>query len=164
MFFNSIILGSLYHGDHLSRAVYARITELEALPPLFHLNRPLLSGISNPESRQPGKAPNFSVNWGIGDEGLEVITAMQGKTEQGQKSRLCKQEMFKHFSNLYSKISSVTSQTVTSSPRNYTEAKSAVMDYQITKQQLFKAFQKAGLGNWVKKPVEQDQFDNNSPE
>lgn len=44
IYFSSIILGSLYHGDHLSRAVYQRIAEIEDLPPLYTLNRPLLSG------------------------------------------------------------------------------------------------------------------------
>lgn len=44
IYFSSIILGSLYHADHLSRAMYQRITELEDLPQPFNLNRPLLSG------------------------------------------------------------------------------------------------------------------------
>lgn len=44
IYFSSIILGSLYHADHLSRAVYQRITEIEDLPQSFSLNRPLLSG------------------------------------------------------------------------------------------------------------------------
>lgn len=44
VYFSSIILGSLYHGDHLSRAVYQRIASIEDLPPLYVLNKPLLSG------------------------------------------------------------------------------------------------------------------------
>lgn len=44
VYFSSIILGSLYHGDHLSRAMYQRISNIEALPPLYSLNKPLLSG------------------------------------------------------------------------------------------------------------------------
>ena len=44
----------------------------------YRLNKPLLTGISNSESRQPGKAPSFSVNWTLGDAGLEVINAMTG--------------------------------------------------------------------------------------
>lgn len=44
IYFSSIILGSLYHADHLSRAMYQRITEIEDLPQSFSLNRPLLSG------------------------------------------------------------------------------------------------------------------------
>ncbi|KAF6384320.1 adenosine deaminase RNA specific B1 [Rhinolophus ferrumequinum] len=89
VYFSSIILGSLYHGDHLSRAVYQRIANIEDLPPLYVLNKPLLSGISNAEARQPGKAPNFSVNWTVGDSAIEVINATTGKDELGRASRLC---------------------------------------------------------------------------
>ncbi|KAM4864348.1 double-stranded RNA-specific editase 1 isoform X5 [Urocitellus parryii] len=89
VYFSSIILGSLYHGDHLSRAMYQRISNIEDLPPLYTLNKPLLSGISNAEARQPGKAPNFSVNWTVGDSALEVINATTGKDELGRPSRLC---------------------------------------------------------------------------
>lgn len=44
IYLSSIILGSLYHGDHLSRAMYQRIANIEDLPPLYTLNKPLLSG------------------------------------------------------------------------------------------------------------------------
>lgn len=43
-------------------------------------------------------------------------------------------------------------------PSSYHEAKQAAVEYHSAKQTLFKAFQKAGLGAWVKKPIEQDQF------
>lgn len=43
-------------------------------------------------------------------------------------------------------------------PAMYCEAKLGAHTYQSVKQQLFKAFQKAGLGIWVRKPPEQDQF------
>lgn len=46
IYFSSIILGSLYHADHLSRAMYQRIADIEDLPQQFTLNRPLLSGQS----------------------------------------------------------------------------------------------------------------------
>ncbi|XP_049730988.1 double-stranded RNA-specific editase 1 isoform X1 [Elephas maximus indicus] len=93
IYFSSIILGSLYHGDHLSRAMYQRIANIEGLPPLYILNKPLLSGISNAEARQPGKAPNFSVNWTVGDSAIEVINATTGKDELGRASRLCSHKL-----------------------------------------------------------------------
>lgn len=43
-------------------------------------------------------------------------------------------------------------------PSSYHEAKQAAVEYHAAKQTLIKAFQKAGLGAWVKKPIEQDQF------
>lgn len=43
-------------------------------------------------------------------------------------------------------------------PSSYHEAKQAASEYHSAKQALIKAFHKAGLGAWVKKPIEQDQF------
>ncbi|KAJ8247066.1 hypothetical protein GJAV_G00258380 [Gymnothorax javanicus] len=161
IYFSSIILGSLYHADHLSRAVYQRVADIEALPRSFILNRPLLSGISNAEARQPGKAPNFSVNWTVGDQGLEVINATTGKDDAGRPSRLCKQALYTRWVRLHSKLSS-TLRIQQPRPSSYHEAKQAALEYHSAKQALMKAFQKAGLGAWVKKPIEQDQFSLNS--
>ncbi|XP_072235363.1 double-stranded RNA-specific editase 1-like [Leuresthes tenuis] len=157
IYFSSIILGSLYHADHLSRAMYQRITEIEFLPQSFSLNRPLLSGISNAEARQPGKAPNFSVNWTVGDHGLEVINATTGKDDLGRPSRLCKHVLYSRWMRLHCKLSSIL-RIRTVRPSSYHEAKQAAVEYHSAKQALFRAFHKAGLGAWVKKPIEQDQF------
>uniref|UniRef100_A0A8C5DW59 Double-stranded RNA-specific editase 1-like n=1 Tax=Gouania willdenowi TaxID=441366 RepID=A0A8C5DW59_GOUWI len=157
IYFSSIILGSLYHADHLSRAMYQRITEIEDLPKSFSLNKPLLSGISNTEARQPGKAPNFSVNWGVGDQGLEVINATTGKDDLSRPSRLCKHALYSRWMRLHCKLSPIL-RIKTGGPSSYHEAKQAALEYHFAKQMLFRAFHKAGLGAWVKKPIEQDQF------
>ena len=49
----------------------------------FRLNIPRLNLLSSPEKRQPGKAPNYSVNWttGLQDDQLEIIDAMKGKEQ-----------------------------------------------------------------------------------
>ncbi|KAJ8349646.1 hypothetical protein SKAU_G00247760 [Synaphobranchus kaupii] len=161
IYFSSIILGSLYHADHLSRAMYQRIADIEDLPQQFTLNRPLLSGISNAEARQPGKAPNFSVNWAIGDQALEVINATTGKDDMGRPSRLCKHALYSRWVRLHSKLSP-TLRIKVSKPSSYHEAKQAAEEYHTAKQTLIKAFHKAGLGAWVKKPTEQDQFSSGS--
>lgn len=44
-------------------------------------------------------------------------------------------------------------------PSLYCEAKLGARTYQAVKQQLFRAFQKAGLGTWVQKPPEQEHFE-----
>ncbi|CAI9588558.1 unnamed protein product [Staurois parvus] len=157
IYFSSIILGSLYHGDHLSRAVYQRIADIEDLPSFYSLNKPLLSGISNAEARQPGKAPSFSVNWTVGDTGLEVINATTGKDEMGRASRLCKHALYSRWMRLYAKLSS-NLRTKIGKPNLYYDTKQSASEYQAAKECVFKAFQKAGLGAWVKKPIEQDQF------
>ncbi|XP_058889430.1 double-stranded RNA-specific editase 1 isoform X2 [Acipenser ruthenus] len=157
IYFSSIILGSLYHADHLSRAMYQRIADIEDLPQSFTLNKPLLSGISNAEARQPGKAPNFSVNWTVGDQALEVINATTGKDDMGRASRLCKHVLYSRWIRLQSKLLS-SLRIKLAKPSSYYEVKQAATEYHSAKQAVIKAFHKAGLGAWVKKPIEQDQF------
>ena len=173
VYVKSIILGSLYHADHLSRAVYARIIEPGNLPTPYKLNRPMLSGISNPESRQPGKAPSFSVNW-LKEDGLkpppaegeapsktamEVVATMQGKTEQGQPSRVCKYQMFGCFLKIWKGgLSRIDGEKDEPRPSLYADAKLASKNYQDAKEAMFKTFDKSGLGTWMKKPMEQDLF------
>uniref|UniRef100_A0A8D0PZJ0 Adenosine deaminase RNA specific B1 n=1 Tax=Sus scrofa TaxID=9823 RepID=A0A8D0PZJ0_PIG len=147
VYFSSIILGSLYHGDHLSRAMYQRISNIEALPPLYSLNKPLLSGISNAEARQPGKAPNFSVNWTVGDSTLEVINL----------SIICRSSHSLYLSWTDGVPSNLLRSKITK-PNVYHESKLAAKEYQAAKACLLRAFIKAGLGAWVEKPTEQDQF------
>ncbi|XP_071788126.1 double-stranded RNA-specific editase 1-like isoform X1 [Asterias amurensis] len=158
VYLNSVILGSLYHSDHLSRALYGRLGALEELPASFHHNHPMLSGVSNTQSRQPGKAPNFSVNWTEKDAELEVINATTGKQEVGQPSRVCKSSLFQTFKSLYGKLSTTTEQQATP-PRTYAEAKALAVDYNQAKAVMVQGFEKAGLGAWIKKPMEQDLFE-----
>lgn len=68
--------------------------------------RPCLSvpGISNAEARQPGKAPNFSVNWTVGDSAIEVINATTGKDELGRASRLCKHALYCRWMRVHGKV------------------------------------------------------------
>ncbi|KAM6162846.1 double-stranded RNA-specific editase 1 isoform 1-T1 [Erethizon dorsatum] len=157
IYFSSIILGSLYHGDHLSRAMYQRISNIEDLPPLYTLNKPLLSG-NNAEARQPGKAPNFSVNWTVGDSTIEVINATTGKDELGRASRLCKHALYCRWMRVHGKVPPHSQRSRITKPTTYHESKLAAREYQAAKARLFTAFIKAGLGAWVEKPTEQDQF------
>ncbi|NP_001153702.1 double-stranded RNA-specific editase 1 isoform X8 [Homo sapiens] len=133
IYFSSIILGSLYHGDHLSRAMYQRISNIEDLPPLYTLNKPLLSGISNAEARQPGKAPNFSVNWTVGDSAIEVINATTGKDELGRASRLCKHALYCRWMRVHGKVPSHLLRSKITKPNVYHESKLAAKEYQAAK-------------------------------
>ncbi|XP_050407486.1 double-stranded RNA-specific editase 1 isoform X2 [Patella vulgata] len=159
IYLDSIILGSLYHSDHLSRAVYSRIGTITNLDLPFRLNRPFLSGISNPESRLPGKAPSFSISWCVGDPELEVVNATTGKTESVEPPKVCKASLFKQFLKLYGKLPSYYVQSGDAQAKCYSDAKKMVTDYQTAKMNMIKAFQQAGLGVWVQKPDEQDQFE-----
>ncbi|KAM9307868.1 double-stranded RNA-specific editase B2 [Gastrophryne carolinensis] len=157
IYMHSIIVGSLHHTGHLSRVMSHRIEDIGHLPGPYRHNHPLLSGLSNAEARQPGKSPNFSINWISGNSDLEIISTTTGKKSCGNPSRLCKHLLYLRWSRLYGKLSARTTSNP-EVPSIYCEAKLLGSQYQLVKQQLFKAIQKAGLGTWVKKPPEQDQF------
>ncbi|XP_075407014.1 double-stranded RNA-specific editase B2 [Tenrec ecaudatus] len=157
VYLHSIIVGSLHHTGHLSRVMSHRTEDIGQLPTSYHHNQPLLSGVSNAEARQPGKSPPFSMNWIVGNAELEIINATTGKRDCGGSSRLCKHVFSARWARLYGKLSTRTP-SHGDMPSMYCEAKRGASTYQSVKQQLFRAFQKAGLGTWVRKPPEQDQF------
>ncbi|XP_062956684.1 double-stranded RNA-specific editase B2 [Cynocephalus volans] len=157
VYLHSIVVGSLHHTGHLSRVMSHRMEDIGQLPAAYRHNRPLLSGVSNAEVRQPGKSPHFSVNWVVGSADLEIINATTGRRSCGGSSRLCKHVFSARWARLYGRLSTrIPSHGDT--PSMYCEAKWGAHAYQSVKQQLFRAFQKAGLGTWVQKPPEQDQF------
>ncbi|XP_073533748.1 double-stranded RNA-specific editase B2 isoform X1 [Phyllobates terribilis] len=157
IYVHSIIVGSLHHTGHLSRVMSHRLEEIGKLPAPYRHNHPLLSGVSNVQARQPGKSPSFSINWIMGSPELEFINATTGKRSCGGPSRLCKHLLYVRWSRLYEKLSS-RGPSQEEMPSVYSEAKMVNPTYQCVKQQLFKVIQKSGLGTWVKKPPEQDQF------
>ena len=56
----SVIVGSLYHSEHLTRAAYGRLsnsTITNQLPDGYRLNFPTLCGITCSEGRQTGRLP-----------------------------------------------------------------------------------------------------------
>lgn len=83
IYLHSITLGSLFHPNHMFRAVAGRMQNtIDGLQEPYRLNVPRLNLVSSPEVRHPGKAPNYSVNWTLGRENkLEVIDAMKGKEQ-----------------------------------------------------------------------------------
>jgi len=161
VYLSSIIVGSLYHGTHLMRAMYGRIkfeSSVE-LPASYHLNFPLLSPVSNPETRSIQKATSFAYVWLIADGNFnekcpltEVISTTSGKLENGVASKLCKAEMFRLF------IEVMKASCNYKLPATYADAKLMATEYQQVKAMLYDSFKKSMLGTWVKKPLEQDQF------
>lgn len=178
IYFYSITLGSLFHPSHMFRAMAGRIQAcLPDLPDGYMLSVPRLNLLSSPEVRQPGKAPNYSVNWALGYDNPEIIDAMKGKDqEKSTASRLAKISLFRRFLKLATskklipitvpfKSESKNNQNLFEFWRNqkmdmstYSEAKKSAEHFQKAKDGLFSAFLKAGLGTWVKKPMEQDEF------
>ncbi|KAB0384993.1 hypothetical protein FD755_006910 [Muntiacus reevesi] len=157
VYLHSIVVGSLRHTGHFSRVMSHRTQDVGQLPASYRHNRPLLSGVSQAEAREPGKAPHFSVNWVVGTADVEVIDATTGRRSCGRSSRLCKHRLSARWARLYGKLSTRIPRHG-DTPSMYCEAKLGARTYQAVKQQLCRAFQKAGLGTWVRKPPEQDQF------
>lgn len=163
IYLESVVLGSLYNPGHMQRAMWGRLERRLVLPegcaPLFRLHKPRLGAKSSPESRQVNKSPNFSINWTEGCEAPEVVNATTGKVEDGQVSRLAKRNLFERFLKLYGTVPAILEQDPSKPPRLYSEAKHTADIYQRTKKSVSDAFSSAGLGAWVSKPIEADEFD-----
>ena len=96
--------------------------------------------------------------------------------ETSAASRLAKVSLFRRFLKLVasSKLKPLTSELdltnvvdaerredAVAKYRQYCEAKTDAINFQLAKKQLFAAFRSAELGSWVKKPMEQDEFEIN---
>ncbi|XP_022913160.1 double-stranded RNA-specific editase Adar isoform X2 [Onthophagus taurus] len=159
IYIKTVVLGSLFHESHLYRALCGRVANtLQGLPPPFRLNRPTMCLVTSFETRHPTKAPSFSTNWTIGQDAVEVVNTTSGRTDHGT-SRVCKQIFAQKFVELCR--SGLTSITGVHNQRFncYCDAKDSSATYVSAKERLLEGFLKAGLGKWIQKPMEQDQFE-----
>ena len=104
VYLKSIIIGSLFHEQHLLRAVYSRVCGVEGLPEPFTVTLPLLHGVSKPPPRVPQKSPSTSLNWSWGDMEVELIHCKTGRLDERVPSRLCKQLLFEQFVCLWDSL------------------------------------------------------------
>lgn len=104
IYFKSMTIGSLFNEQHLTRAVYSRISGIANIPEPFVANLPLLHGVSDPIQRVAGKSPVLSINWAWGDKAIEVIESRTGKLKHMIPSRICKQFMFQAFLDLWDSV------------------------------------------------------------
>ncbi|XP_059099061.1 double-stranded RNA-specific editase 1-like isoform X2 [Tigriopus californicus] len=161
IYFHSVVLGSLFHPQHLHRALVGRIQkQLVGLPPPYRLHNPKMNLLSSTESRQAGRAPNYSMNWTIGSKEPEIVDAMKGTVQESAlPSRLSKMSLFKRWQSVWKEHHKASqSSNLNESVEHYRSAKNLAIQYQNAKRQLLQAFVKAELGCWVQKPVEQDDF------
>lgn len=106
IYYKSIIIGAMYHEQHITRALYTRVSGISNLPEPYLPNFPLLHGVSDPPSRVPTKSPNMSVNWSWGDHDVEMVNSRTGKLSDVVPSRLCKQLLFETFLGLWDSLAS----------------------------------------------------------
>lgn len=107
IYYKSIIIGAMYHEQHLTRALYTRVSGIANLPEPYLPNLPLLHGVSSPPPRMPTKSPTLSVNWSWGDRDVEVVNSRTGKLTDVVPSRLCKQLLFETFLGLWDSLASL---------------------------------------------------------
>ncbi|KAJ8336635.1 hypothetical protein SKAU_G00378550 [Synaphobranchus kaupii] len=158
VYLSSLTVGSLHHTGHLARTVAHRLDHIGHLPAPYRHNQPLLGCLGSSDGRWAGKSPCFSVNWTAGDAQLEVVNASTGRRrDSGASSRLCKHALFTRWARLHSKIGANLPSSA-GTPLMYCEVKQAAGTYQSAKRRLVKSLQEAGLGTWIRKPLEQEQF------
>ncbi|KPJ16393.1 Double-stranded RNA-specific editase 1, partial [Papilio machaon] len=150
-------------------AICGRIENyISSLPPPYRLQRLKLARAASTEARTATKAPSISICWCCTSQMPEVINATTGKLDSGQPSLLCKQSMFARWQYLITKLPLLPQET-DEGPKEikppadltnmqYFEAKQICTTYQAAKERLTIAFEKANLGRWIKKPMEQDYF------
>lgn len=175
VYLDSFIIGGHFHREHLNRAINARLEnsrQLDNLPNEYHFNKPKLSPITNNLVRKVSKPSNKALVWSNEfDEGFEILVCKTGKTLEGSKSFLCKSKMFEAWENTLNKLKkSVLEQTDfelkflskeflnDKSNMNYAIVKSKSSDYQLAKKMIYNAFKDSKLGEWIKIPCEQNQF------
>lgn len=162
IYLHSIVLGSLLHPAHMYRAICGRVeSSIQGLPPPYRLNKPRLALMTSAESRNQTKPPNFSINWIINCQEVEIVNSFTGKlinnnTNTNKMSRLSKQSFYRRYAAIIERLPETA--PVREVLPTYYETKMAVPEYQQAKKELFAAFAKEDLGDWLKKPIEQDQF------
>ena len=104
VYFSTVSIGSKFHPCHVNRAVHGRVAGQLELAGGYRLNRPPVLATTSPETRQPSKAQDHSLNWVVGRQ-PEVVTASTGRSSQGDRScssRLCKRALADSFVRLCS--------------------------------------------------------------
>ena len=170
VYMSSLTLGSLHHHGHLARAVCCRFNELQGdscLPNCFSVNHPTLGRVQGGDEmkRHTEKTSNYSINWAHGDERGELNDGVTGrpvappgmaKSQLGTlSSRVSKAHLFVSFLQL----AQLAKRDDLVSAKSYKAAKETATDFQEAKKALYQLCEKKGYGMWMKKPVEQELFD-----
>ncbi|XP_065174429.1 double-stranded RNA-specific editase 1-like [Sycon ciliatum] len=158
IYFETVTVGDVFNYDHMYRAVYGRLAGL-ALPKPFFFQRPYIAKSDPvPDEYMAAKSSNQAMNWFLsGSQPVEVLNCSTGKCLDGSPSRLCKRSQGLAFMKTSGMLGvDATSQQI--SAVTYNKLKSMSHRYQECKLALFNKLANDGLGAWVHKPVEQEQF------
>ena len=129
IYFHSVILGNLYDGESLRRALYARIEQVTNIPLPYGLRQPLISRVSQPNVRTTGRAPHYAMMWTCVDQHYEVVDIFTGLTTTRSfvehRSRVSKAALFQQWMELCGSV-----------PMDYRDAKQLAVDYQRAKKEV----------------------------
>ena len=158
VYLSSLILGSLHHHGHLSRAVCCRFGGLPNLPAPYKVNHPYLGCVTggNEMRRHTEKTSNYSINWSLGDLGAELVDGGSGRPHPSSKtdvSRISKSSLFSLYRNVV-KLGKFEERE-----ECYGEVKLSSVEYQLAKKVLVEGAAERGFGKWMRKPRETSQFD-----
>ena len=168
VYLSSITVGSDFNADHMKRAVYDRVSEIEMLPSCYRVNNPSLYEVRKSDNKK-ANAHKMSLNWCLEHpkpSSHELIECLEGNCFLGGVSRLAKRELFMCFISLWDNLAPqalkrearrMIGRDVSYYP--YDRVKVLAKDYQESKRKVAEHFSKKLYGSrWLKMPKEVDQF------
>ncbi|XP_023239649.1 double-stranded RNA-specific editase Adar-like [Centruroides sculpturatus] len=160
IYLESIVFGNDVYPGCIFRALWGRFEKsLKMLPEPYHLNKPKICCVRNPENCEFVEHPDFSVTWSVGFKSPEIVNSTTGKLENGKISSLSKKACFRRFNKLYNNIPVAAKRQLNRKLKLYSEAKQSALNYQAAKSNLKEAFENAGLGVWIIKPLHKDDVE-----
>ena len=148
--------------DHLQRAFFSRVGDLEGLPPMFTICKPRIFIPLKYLEDYPVKIPTdhcaISTNWYCG-AGIELVDPTIGKCESTHPSRLSKSSLYQQYLKLKGWIKNTEdhSSSIGQDSMYYHEKQNA-HDYQRAKYIFRELMEERGCGRWLKKPKELELF------
>lgn len=163
VYVRSITVGSraMNTDDHLQRAFFSRVGELEGLPPSFAVSKPRIfipvKYLENHPVKMPTDRYELSTNWYSG-AGIELVDPTLGKCESTHPSRLSKSSLYHEFLKLRGWIKNGEGTPAVGQDTTYYHDKHNSHDYQHVKHVFRELMEERGCGPWLKKPKELELF------
>lgn len=164
IYVQSITIGSraMSTDDHLQRAFFSRIGELDGLPPRFMTCKPRIfipvKYLEDYQTNMHTDAYAVSTNWYCG-AGIELVDPVIGKCESTHPSRLSKSSLYHEYVKLKGWVKMTDGNMPgVSQDSTYYHDKEHADDYQYVKHLFRETMEERGCGHWLKKPKELELF------
>ena len=168
VYLQSITIGTraMSTDDHLQRAFFSRLGELEGLPPKFTTCKPRIfipvKYLEGYHARMPTDHCVISTSWYCG-AGIELIDPTIGKCESTHPSRLSKSSLYQEYLKLKGWVKKTQDlSTTVGQDSTYYHDKQNAHDYQHAKHVFRELMEEKGCGHWLRKPKELELFSSGS--